>query len=78
MEAAISLEDLEAERERWIEAHRTIPLPQQQTSAYQRRCAARVARYKRQLNADPYFGAPERRAKGIPVAVIMYKGASHE
>ena len=45
---------------------------------YQRRCAASVARYKQQLYADPYFGAPERRGQGIPVAVVMYKETSHE
>jgi hypothetical protein len=72
MDAAISLEDLEAERERWLEAHRTMSLPQQQTNAYQRRLAARVAHYKQQLYADPYLGAPERRGKGIPAAVLMY------
>ena len=48
------------------------------SSSYQRRLAAHVARYKRQLYADPYFGAPERRAKGIPVAVLMYKETSCE
>ena len=30
-----------------------------------------------QSYADPYFSAPERRAGGIPAAVIQYKEASH-
>jgi hypothetical protein len=41
---------------------------------YQRRFAARVAHFKRQLYADPFFGAPERRATGIPVAVLKKQG----
>jgi hypothetical protein len=45
---------------------------------YQRRFAARVAGYKRKLYADPYFGAPERRAQGIPAAVLMYKETPRE
>ena len=48
------------------------------SSAYQRRTAASIARYKRQLYADPYFGAPERRAKGIPAAVLMYQETPHD
>jgi hypothetical protein len=44
---------------------------------YQRRCAARIAHFKRRLYADPYFGAPERRGKGIPVATLVYKETSH-
>jgi hypothetical protein len=78
MDAAISLDDLESEWERWRAAQRTIPLLQRQTSAYQRRLTAAVARYKRQLSSDPYFGAPARRGQGIPPAVVMYKETSHE
>jgi hypothetical protein len=47
--------------------------PSTELTTYQRRFAARVARYKRQLYADPYFGAPERRAQGIPVAVLRFE-----
>lgn len=47
-------------------------------TSYQRRTAARVAHYKRQLYADPYFGTPERRAKGIPVAILMYQETPHD
>lgn len=43
----------------------------------QRRHAARIARYRQQLDRDPYFGAPERRGKGIPVAKLIYKETSH-
>ena len=42
------------------------------------RLAASVARYKRQLYADPYFGADARRAKGIPVARLIQKETPHE
>jgi hypothetical protein len=42
------------------------------------RLSATVARYKRQLYADPYFGAPERRAKGIPIARLIQKETPHE
>jgi primase-polymerase (primpol)-like protein len=48
---------------------------------FQRRQAARIAQYKRQLAADPYFGASENRGKGIPVATLLYttaKEKSHE
>jgi hypothetical protein len=51
-----------------------VPSP---LTAYQRRCDARIARYKQQLYADPYFGASERRGKGIPVATIVYEETAH-
>jgi hypothetical protein len=51
------------------------PAPARTT--YQRRLAARITRYKRQLYADPYFGAAERRGKGIPVATIVYEETAH-
>jgi hypothetical protein len=53
-----------------------IPVPA--LTPYQRRFAARVAHFKRQLYADPYFGAPQRRAQGIPVAVLRYEETSRE
>jgi primase-polymerase (primpol)-like protein len=43
------------------------------TSPYQRRQEARIAQLKRRLHADPYFGAAERRGKGIPSATIIYE-----
>jgi hypothetical protein len=46
-------------------------------SSYGARLAASVARYKRQLYADPYFGADERRAKGIPIATLTHKETPH-
>src|SRR5262249_4106906 len=47
-----------AQQHGWTPPHATL-------TTYQRRLTARVVRYKRQLYADPYFGARERRAKGI-------------
>jgi hypothetical protein len=44
---------------------------------YHRRRASRITHFKRRLYADPYFGAPEHRAKGIPVAVLTYQETSH-
>jgi hypothetical protein len=46
-------------------------------TAYQRRQAARIAHYKQQLYADPYFGAPERRAQGIPAVTIIHEEMPH-
>ena len=54
-------------------AHPTSRTPGTGTS-YASRLAASVARYQRQLYADPYFGADERRAKGIPVATLIQEG----
>jgi hypothetical protein len=55
------------------------PTPEQPAgNPYQRRHAARVARFKSQLYADPYLGAPERRAQGIPVAVLIAREPSDE
>jgi hypothetical protein len=42
-------------------------------TAYQRRQEARIARYKQQLYADPFFGATQRRGTGIPVATVIYE-----
>jgi len=42
------------------------------------RVAATVARYKRHLYADPYFGAPAHRAQGIPVAILITKETPDE
>jgi hypothetical protein len=64
--------------EPWLQRARAISAPRQPSGIYQHRQAARIACYKRQLYADPYFGAPERRAKGIPVAVLKYQETSHE
>jgi hypothetical protein len=47
-------------------------------NSYESRLAATVIRYKSQLYADPYFGADERRAKGIPVAKLVQKETPHE
>jgi len=44
---------------------------------YQRRQEARIARYKQQLYADPFFGAAARRGKGIPAATVRYEETSH-
>ena len=46
-------------------------------TSYASRLAVSVARYQRQLYADPYFGADERRAKGIPVATLIQKETPH-
>ena len=40
------------------------------------RFTATVTRYQRHLYADPYFGAPAHRAKGIPVATLITKEPS--
>jgi hypothetical protein len=45
---------------------------------YERRQAANIARYRAQINADPYFGAPERRGTGItPAILILEKESRH-
>jgi hypothetical protein len=61
----------------WLQRARTLSAPQPPARTYQRRQAARVARYRRQLYADPYFGAAERRAKGFPIAILTHKETSH-
>jgi putative DNA primase/helicase len=40
--------------------------------------AAHIARYRAQINADPYFGAPERRGTGItPAILVLEKETTH-
>jgi len=46
---------------------------QRASNSHAARVVALVSRYKRQLYADPYFGAPEHRAQGIPVATLITK-----
>ena len=92
--APITLDQLEAEYELWVNTHtKTSPAPQQSSAShlshdettqsltastpYQRRCGARIARYRAQLRNDPYFGTPERRGTGIPRAHVIYKETSH-
>jgi hypothetical protein len=62
----------------WLQRARTMSGLRPPSNTYQRRFAARVAHYKRQLYADPYFGAPEHRATGIPVATLTYEGTPRE
>jgi hypothetical protein len=48
----------------------TLAAPAAQ-QAYRRRQAAAIARYRAQINRDPYFGAPERRGTGITPAILV-------
>jgi hypothetical protein len=54
----------------------TTPIPTASTP-YQRRCGTRIARYRARLCNDPYFGTPERRGTGIPIAHVIDKETSH-
>lgn len=54
----------------------TTPIPPASTP-YQRRCGTRIARYRARLCNDPYFGTPERRGTGIPIAHVIDKETSH-
>jgi hypothetical protein len=51
--------------------------PPRERNSHEVRMAATIARYKRRLYADPYFGAPEHRAQGIPIATLIVKESRH-
>jgi hypothetical protein len=55
----------------------TTTLPPRECNSHEVRMAAMIARHKRRLYADPYFGAPEHRAQGIPIATLIVKEPSH-
>jgi hypothetical protein len=57
--------------------HDAPDLAQRQWSLLRSR-AAHIARYRAQINADPYFGAPERRGTGItPAILVLEKETTH-